>query len=160
MRREGAPGPGSREAVISAVDETNLLAAATVHSVSWRASHRAFCSPAFVEQHSPERQRAYLREKLESGSRIYLLSDPEPVGLVSVTGSLIADLYVLPEEQGRGYGTRLALFAMGACTGVPTLWLLENNARAERLYRRLGFRETGRVRENPGGLSELELALG
>ena len=35
-------------------------------------------------------------------------------------------------------------------------WILENNTGAERLYRRNGFRPTGRILEHPGGLSERE----
>ena len=53
---------------------------------------------------------------------------------VSVTENLIEDLYVLPEYQGRGYGTQLLRFAMAACTGRPSLWVLESNAGARRLY--------------------------
>ena len=146
--------------MIVPVDETNLLEAAIVHAISWRESHRSFCSGAFVEQHTPERQREYLREKMAAGSRLYLLIEEEPVGIVSVTGSLIEDLYVLPDKQNRGYGTRLLRYAMETCTGTPTLWILENNVNAERLYRRMGFRPTGRVHSVPNGLDELEFALG
>jgi len=94
-----------------------------------------------------------------AGSRIYMLVEEKPVGVVSVTGSLIEDLYVLPDRQNMGYGTRLLRYAIGKCKGVPTLWILENNTRAERLYRKMGFRRTGRINPSPGGLKEIELAL-
>ena len=68
----------------------------------------------------------------------------KPVGIVSVTGSLIEDLYVLPDLQNRGYGTELLRFAMRQCKDTPVLWILENNTDAERLYRRMGFQEPGR----------------
>ena len=42
-------------------------------------------------------------------------------------------------------GTNLLQFAVEKCNGIPTLWILENNIRAKRLYHRLGFRETGTV---------------
>ena len=144
--------------LIPALDEAALRRAAEVHAVSWQDSHRSFCPPDFVAAHTPERQYRYLADKAASGSRIFLLlrEGENPIGVVTVTGDLIADLYILPEERNKGYGTVLLQYAMGQCAGSPTLWILENNAGAERLYRRNGFRPTGRVLEHPGGLSERE----
>ncbi len=144
--------------LIPALDEAALRRAAEVHAVSWQDSHRSFCPPDFVAAHTPERQYRYLADKAASGSRIFLLlrEGENPIGVVTVTGDLIADLYILPEERNKGYGTVLLQYAMGQCAGSPTLWILENNTRAERLYRRNGFRPTGRVLEHPGGLSERE----
>ena len=34
-----------------------------------------------------------------------MLVKHKPVGIVSVTGSLIEDLYIRPDEQNKGYGT-------------------------------------------------------
>ena len=142
--------------MIEAVTESNIRAAAVVHSVAWQASH-TFCTPEFIAAHTPERQEGYLRGKLEKGSRIFLLSEEgEAVGLVSVTGSLIADLYVLPERQNRGRGTALLHYAIEQCEGAPTLWILEINRGAERLYRREGFLPTGRSSVFPNGLHEYE----
>ena len=145
--------------MIAAVDASNIREAAAVHAASWQASHRAFCAPDFVALHTPERQREYIRRKMDGGSRSFLLIADMPVGVVSVTGSLIEDLYILPERQNRGYGTALLRFAIGRCAGVPTLWILENNAGAERLYRRLGFTETGRRNAITGELDEIEFVL-
>ena len=145
--------------MIAAVDSTNIREAAAVHSASWQASHRAFCSPDFVARHTPEHQMEYLQKKMAGGSRLFMLIAEGPVGLVSVTGSLIEDLYVLPERQNRGFGTLLLQYAIAQCAGVPTLWILENNAGAERLYRRMGFQETGRMNAITDKLSEIEFAL-
>ena len=145
--------------VIVSVDGDNLSRAAEVHATAWRASHRAFCTPDFVEQHTQARQSAYILEKMNAGSAFYMLVEDRPVGVVSVTGSLIEDLYVLPDAQNRGLGTRLLRFAMERCAGTPTLWILENNVGAERLYRRHGFRRTGRTNAITAALNEIELAL-
>ena len=145
--------------MIILVDETNLLQAATIHSISWKASHRAVCVHDFIEMHTPDRQRVYLRNKMNNGTKLYMLVDEEPVGIVSVTNSLIEDLYVLPNMQNMGYGTKLLQFAVGQCTDTPTLWILENNINAERLYRRMGFKETGRKNASTNGLDEIEFAL-
>ena len=144
--------------MIVPVDQKNLMQAATVHALSWQEAHRSFCAPDFVAQHTPERQAAYLRRKMEQGSRVFLLIEREPVGVVSVTGSLIEDLYVQPERQNCGYGTALLRYAEGLCPDTPTLWILENNTRARRLYERLGFSETGRTNRITGKLSEIEFS--
>lgn len=145
--------------MIVPVDETNILEAALIHSISWQDSHRSFCAPDFVALHTPERQRDYLRGKMNKGSKVYMLVKDRPVGVVSVTGSLIEDLYILPEKQNRGYGTALLQFAVGQCPGVPTLWILENNQSAARLYRRMGFQETGNVNAITDRLAEIEFSL-
>ena len=146
--------------VLPAKEESVLRQAGSVHSASWQKSHRAFCPPDFVAARTPERQYRYLREKREAGSLIYvLLEGDDPVGVVTVTGSEIADLYVLPEARNRGYGTYLLRFAIGRCQGSPTLWILENNTGAERLYRREGFSPTGRRIRHDGGFDELEFIL-
>ena len=145
--------------MIVAVDKTNVAAAAQVHSASWRESHRSFCDPDFIALHSPERQREYIERKMRSGTAFYMLVDGGPVGIVSVTGDLIEDLYVLPEKQGMGYGTELLKFAVGKCEGIPTLWILENNVMAAEFYRGKGFRETGRIGSVADGLDEIEIEL-
>ena len=145
--------------MIIPVDETNILQAAAIHATAWKASHRAFCKPDFIERHTTDRQREYLLGKMAEGARVYMLVDEEPVGIVSITGNLIEDLYVLPDMQNRGYGTELLRFVISLCMDIPVLWILENNTGAERLYRRLGFVETGRRHSITDGLDEIEFAL-
>ena len=147
------------KSVIIPVDETNLSQAATIHSVSWRESHRAFCSVEFLESHTPEQQLAYLENKIKDGTNLYMLIDEEPMGIVAVTGDLIEDLYVLPDKQNMGYGTELLRYAIARCTGTPTLWVLENNTDAVRLYLRMGFSRTGRKNAITNELDEIEFAL-
>lgn len=145
--------------VIIPVDETNLFQAAVIHSISWKESHRAFCAPDFIEMHTAERQQNYLRSKMNSGTKLYMLVDEKPAGIVSVTDSLIEDLYVLPDMQNKGYGTKLLRYAADQCKDTPTLWILENNINAKRLYLRMGFVETGRKHSVKNGLDEIEFAL-
>ena len=145
--------------MIIAVDNTNLLQAAVVHSVSWKESHRSFCSSDFIEMHSPQRQEEYLRHKMANGSKLYMLVEEQPIGIVSVTGCLIEDLYILPDKQNMGFGTKLLRYAMAQCKGIPTLWILENNEDAMRLYRRAGFKPTGKRNSITHGLDEIEFSL-
>ena len=85
--------------------------------------------------------------------------EDRPIGIVSITGSVIEDLYILPEQQNRGFGTKLLRHAINQCSDVPTLWILENNKDAERLYRRIGFKPTGRRNSITNELDEIEFAL-
>ena len=145
--------------MIIPVDRTNIHQAAAIHSLSWQESHRSFCSADFIALHTPEHQLEYLSEKIRQGSKIYMLLEDEPVGIVSLTGSLIEDLYILPGRQNKGYGTILLKYAVSLCPDTPTLWILENNVNAKRLYCRMGFRETGNRNNITEGLDEIEFAL-
>ena len=146
--------------MIAAVDKTNVFEAAMIHSVSWQESHRSFCAPDFVEMHTPERQQLYIQDKINSGSKFFMLIEDEPIGIVSVKDDLIEDLYILPQKQRMGYGTKLLQFAIGQCTGNPTLWILENNSNAKRLYHKMGFQETGKKNAITDSLNEIELSYG
>ena len=138
----------------------DIADAGRVHAEAWQESHRSFCAEAFVALHTAQRQAQYLSDKLAHGAQLYLLRlDGRAVGVVSVTGSLIEDLYILPDCQNRGLGTALLRYAVRRCEGKPTLWILENNAGAERLYRREGFVPTGRRNNITDGLDEVEFEL-
>ena len=141
------------------VDEASIADAGRVHSESWKESHRSFCSAEFVEKHTPAAQADFLRREMNSGKTFYMLIDNYPVGIVSVHGSLIENLYVLPSEQRKGYGSQLLHYAIQQCAGTPCLWILNNNEGAYRLYAKNGFIETGNRKQLNNTLYEMELAL-
>lgn len=111
---------------ICPVTRENFEEAAAIYEASWKASHKAVCSPAFLESRDC---RGFLRREWEAGKAIYLLTDKEPCGIVSVAGDCIENLYVLPRLQNRGYGTRLLRFAASLCAR-PRLTVLSSNSRA------------------------------
>ena len=145
--------------MILPVTRQNIHQAAAIHSESWKESHRDVCSAEFLAAHTPERQKSYLEAEMEQGAQIYMLVDQKPVGIVSVQGCLIANLYVLPSEQNKGYGTRLLAFAVTKCQGPPSLWVLSSNQRAQKFYERNGFCPTGAVVQHTDTLWELEFRL-
>ena len=145
--------------MIVSVNQSNIHDAAIIHSVSWQDSHRSFCSADFIAMHTPEHQEAYLQTKIDAGSKVFMLIEQNPIGIVSLTNSMIEDLYVLPDKQNMGYGTKLLQFAVEQCNGKPTLWILENNANAKCLYLKMGFQETGRIKTVADGFDEIELSL-
>ena len=138
--------------------EEDFSAAGAVLSEAWRASH-GFCGPDFLARHTPEERTEYLKVGSQQGKRVFTIANGGKVlGLVSLCGSEIGDLYVLPEAQGLGYGRLLLDFAVRQAEGTPTLWLLENNAAAQRFYENAGFTFTGRENRS-GKLTEREMSL-
>ena len=147
------------KSMIVPVDESNLHQAVIIHSVSWKESHRLFCEPDFIEMHTVESQEKYISDKIKNGTKFFMLISEEPTGIVSVTDSLIEDLYILPDKQNTGFGTKLLHYAITQCTKTPTLWIIENNINAERLYIREGFVKTGRKNVITDTLDEIEFVL-
>lgn len=144
--------------MIVKVNDSNITLAAKIHSESRKQSHRSFCSNDFVQQHTVEHQEKYLCGEIQAGKEIYMLAENSPVGIVSVYENLIENLYILPNEQHKGNGTKLLLFAMGQCPGTPTLWLLSNNRKAYLLYYKHGFRKTGNQNKLSEYILEYEMA--
>ena len=139
--------------------EEDFRSAGAVLSRSWQASH-GFCTPEFLARHTPEERTAYLEAGAARGKRVFTLSNGGQVlGLVSLCGGRIGDLYVLPEAQGLGYGRRLLDFAIQEAGAAPTLWILENNDAARRFYEDRGFALTGRENRLSPTLREWEMAL-
>ena len=145
--------------MIIKVDEATLPAAAMIHAEAWKDSHAGFYDKPFVELHTPKRQRAYLQNEMQNGKRLYMLVKQAPVGIVSVKDDLIENLYVLPPEQRKGYGTELLQFAIKQCVGTPRLWILDNNEKAYALYCKHGFALTGVKHKLSETLSEVEMKL-
>jgi GNAT superfamily N-acetyltransferase len=143
--------------MIVKVDENNIYEAALIHSKAWRDSHKDFCYPEFIAQHTVEHQEQYLRNEIFGGKELYMLIEDIPIGIVSIQGSLIENLYIKPSEQLRGYGTSLLKFAIKKCIGEPTLWILDNNEKAYNLYTKYGFYKTGNMNKLSESISELEM---
>ena len=139
--------------------ENNIRDAGKIHSESWKESHKNFCSEEFVARHTEEAQTEYIRSEIAKGKDFYMLIDHIPVGIVSMYGNLIENLYILPAEQRKGYGAILLQYALRKCHGIPTLWILSNNDRANAFYKKFGFVESGKKKQLRNDLFELELIL-
>jgi GNAT superfamily N-acetyltransferase len=79
--------------------------------------------------------------------------DGEPVGVVTVGGEFLAQLYVLPGQQGTGVGSALHDLALERLrargNGRAKLWCLEENVSARRFYERRGWELTEETRVVP-----------
>jgi GNAT superfamily N-acetyltransferase len=78
------------------------------------------------------------------------IADEEPVGAACVSEEWLEGLYVVPERWGTGLADRLHDRALEVVRELGSarchLWVLEDNARARRLYERHGWRENGESR--------------
>lgn len=122
------------------MEGSNIDDAAKVYALSWRDSHRKMCSEEFVKKHSEEYMRAYLFEKQKNGCDIYICYDGKaPVGIVGkCQDDEICLLYILPEYQGKGWGSLLLGYAIKLCNN-PWVTVLETNKRGAEFYKKHGF---------------------
>ncbi|MBE6990450.1 MAG: GNAT family N-acetyltransferase [Ruminococcaceae bacterium] len=118
--------------------------------VHWRAWHEAYpglVSGAYLDKLTLERCEAMARSWPDN---ILVAKDGERVigfvgfgdrgGEMPDTGEIFA-LYVLAEYYGTGVGRRLLEAALAELRGYPQicLWVLKENGRAIRFYRKCGF---------------------
>ena len=95
------------------------------------------------------RERALMDELIATAARVVGLYAPDgrQVGFARAvsdlhTVSYLADVYVLDEARGRGYGLELVRFTVDGGTLGPTKWLLHTRD-MHRLYAKLGFTTPG-----------------
>ena len=48
----------------------NIATAAEIHAISWRESHKSFCSKEFVDAHTTERQMKYIENEIKNGKLV------------------------------------------------------------------------------------------
>ena len=119
-------------------------------------------------------ERAYseesLKHRMEAGVFLVAVVGGEVVGFADFDpdpgkpGEVeLAAIYVLPEMQGRGVGTRLLEVGIGRfdSAGSLTLRVARDNLVGWRFYEARGFRSVGEHvwRTDTGDVSELEMVL-
>lgn len=106
------------------------------------------CTPLYLDTLTPEHCREELQRDRQNGWAYYLhYTKGAADGLVGVhhkTGQ-IGHLFVAPQAQGGGIGTKMLEFARKKLPEHPhpTLTVLSTNTRALALYRRLKWRPAG-----------------
>lgn len=93
----------------------------------------------FLSHHSADR----IAGDVEHGN-VYLCIDSkhEAVGTVTVKGNEICRLFVLPTEQGRGYGRELLLFAESLVFAEYEAVVLDASLPAKAIYMKKGYVQT------------------
>lgn len=109
-----------------------------------------------------------LRRRISSGAFLVATREGEVVGFsdwhpASETTVVLAAIYVLPEWQGRGIGTRLLLAGLESFPSAEkfTLRVESDNSNARRFYEAHGFRVRGEHNDDLLGhrTHELEMVL-
>ena len=136
--------------LIEKVSAASFPDALDVYIASWRESHRSMCSADFLEKRD---YAGYLQKKIDA---LYLIYDKEAVGVFSLKDEFFSDLYIHPDQQGKGYGTFCLRYAMNKSDRLR-LMVLSNNDSAIGLYEKMGFRFTGLDISRKGGLTEREM---
>ncbi len=98
------------------------------------------------------------RERLSNATTFAAVAPEGPVGLVTgqsrKTGEVhLVGMWVHPDVRGRQVAGRLVAelveWARGSGAPAVVLWVVSDNERARRFYRRLGFVGTGRCQQMP-----------
>jgi GNAT superfamily N-acetyltransferase len=107
----------------------DMDAAALVHRTSF---DRAL--PWLAGLHTPEEDRWYFRKHVFETCEIWgAFRTTTLMGMIAFRQGWIDQLYVLPQYQGRGVGTKLLRVAQSSFARLH-LWTFQRNAQARRFY--------------------------
>ena len=124
-----------------------LLPVSRVFQRGWQGAYRGIVPDAYLDA-LPE--DGWVDALAQPGRRTLLLRRGEQIAGACSFGpgrdpgreewGEIYSIYLLPGQTGRGLGGRLLRAALSEMAGRPIfLWVMEENARACRFYRRFGF---------------------
>jgi ribosomal protein S18 acetylase RimI-like enzyme len=107
----------------------------------WRASRLATYTWMTPRQlHTPEEDRAFFVGVLARECEIWLADGPGGIaGLLVLRGGVVEQLFVAPDDQGRGVGSALLAHAKRLRPSGLTLFTLARNRRARAFYEKRGF---------------------
>lgn len=113
---------------------SDMDVAARVHRASF--DHAL---PWLAGLHTPDEDRWFYRERVFATCTVWgAFEGDEMRGMIAFHDDWIAQLYVLPEAQGRGLGSALLDVAKQASAHLQ-LWTFQRNAPARRFYEARGF---------------------
>ncbi len=111
---------------------------AEVFRKSFRATY-----PNFLELHSPAEDRGFFKDVVFEKDSVYLaqtIEDGRTVGFIAFNHDFIDHLYVAPEAQKHGIGSKLIAVAKSESDKLR-LWTFQQNTRARAFYKKHGFSE-------------------
>ncbi len=163
------------EAVITirSAREGDAEGIAAVHDAAWRDAYRGLIPGRELERMIARRGPCWWQSAISRGSRLLVLDFDETIGGYASYGrnrvpSLpyggeIFELYIAPEFQGLGFGTRLFDVARKdlAEYGYPAflVWALADNERAVQFYLKLGGKVVRQAIEHFGAETRSRVAF-
>ncbi|MEX0726237.1 MAG: GNAT family N-acetyltransferase [Planctomycetaceae bacterium] len=150
--------------LVRPADESDAEAVARVHVAAWRAAYRDIIPDDVLDRLDIHSRAEHWASHLAEGSSHTLVAEKESdvVGFVSFGATRDEDddaakvgeiraMYVAPHMWGQGAGWALGISAIEdlAEEGFEevTLWVLDDNQRAQRFYEQLGFEFDGMTKE-------------
>lgn len=144
-----------RGGTIEAMGDLLLRPAGPEDAEAIYAIHRESAMAAYVHVFPPDRyafpddqMRRHWNEALRDAETEVVIAERagRPVGFATVSPGWLRNLFVVPEEWGRGAGAAVhdeAVARLRTMDAGALLWVLEANERARRFYERRGWRADG-----------------
>ena len=113
----------------------DAAALAAIHHAARRAA-----MPYLPELHDEDEDRDWMAGTVLPNATVWIAeAQGRPVGYLALTGSRLDQLYVAPDHQGRGVGSRLLDKAKALSPGGLQLHTFQRNRRARAFYEARGF---------------------
>ena len=130
--------PPSTESVpflIRPAEARDADAIAAVHRTSMREA-----LPYLPDLHTADEDRTWVANVVLPHQEVWVAeAGGRVVGVAALDGDMLAQLYILPGEQGRGIGSALLAKAMERRPAGMRLYAFQRNTRARDFYERRGF---------------------
>ena len=129
--RTNAPAPF----LIRPAEARDAGAIAEVHTVSMRDA-----LPYLPDLHTDAETRDWVANGVLPHQEVWIAETAgRVVGVAALDGEMLAQLYILPGEQGRGIGSALLAKTMARRHAGMRLYAFQRNTRARSFYERRGF---------------------
>lgn len=141
--------------------EKNLGDVASCYVLGWKSSHSKLYANDYVEAFTPEKTAAFLKKDQGTERITFVAYDKgNAIGFITIDKEKcdIPRLYVIPEKQRQGVGTKLIEFGIKQLSAITRIYvsLLAANEPGIGFFEGYGFEFTGEQRTLKTGLLELK----
>lgn len=142
------------------MNDKNIIEVAECYYNSWLSSHAEYFSEDALSVFSVERIAAVLKKENSSDKITFIAYDKNTInGLVTIdkARSEITNLYIAPDKQRQGIGTKLLEFGIKQMTSITRVYttILSCNDVGLAFFEKYGFDFTGEQRTMKNGILEL-----
>lgn len=142
------------------MNDKNIMDAAECICTSWKGVHSKFFSEDYLNAYNPDRIASILKKDDSTDKITFLAYDKSNIiGVVTIDKLKceISNLYVMPERQRQGIGTKLMEFAIKQMTSINRVYItvLSINEIGISFFEKHTYEFTGEQRTLKNGLLEL-----